>query len=428
MDITTVVLIIFAALGGLILGMLLAERKNSSLKEAKANVERQLSGKTVEIEMMHRQMEELKERHEKEMRDAEARHERDSEIKMEKLKQQITALTAEMLKTRSSELSSDNRQQIGEIVTPLKILIDEVKKSVDVSRASYDRNTAALEEQLKLMCEATMGVGAKADRLSEALQSGPKVQGNFGEMKLEVLLSDFGFTKGIEYDAQETMKDENGMVLKNEETGRRMIPDFVLHYPDKRDVILDAKVSLSAFVDYMNAEDDTARKIALQNHLKSITKHVEELSDKEYYRYIPKSKSYLDYVIMFVPNESALVLALSADPMLWRKAFERKVFITGEQNLFAVLQLLKIMWTQKLQAENHEKVYAIANDVVGRIGLFLQRFKIYGDKIQDLQKAYDNLRTSVVGNKGIQVSAKHLVDMGAKENSKYPIGEIECEE
>ena len=423
--ITTVTIVILAGVAGMAAGMLIIERKVSAVKETKAEAERQLSAKTAEVQLMQRQIQEQQARHDKEMRNVEIRNSRDNEERIEKLKQQITALTAQTLKTRSTELFSDNRQQLGEIVTPLKLLIDEVKQSINQSRTSYDKNTAALEEQLKHMCEATMGVGEKADRLSEALQSGPKVQGNFGEMKLEVMLSDFGFTKGVEYDVQETLRDENGVAIKNEDTGRKMIPDAILHYPDRRDVIIDSKVSLTAFIDYVNADNEDIRKIALQNHLRSINKHVEELADKEYYKYIPKSKSYLDYVIMFVPNESALVLALSADPMLWRRAFEHNVFITGEQNLFAVLQFLKIMWTQKLQSENHEKVYAMASQLVERVGDFMERYNDLGEKIKKVNEAYDNARLKVDGKQSIGVSATKLIEMGAKESPKHPLGKIE---
>ena len=228
--ITTIILIILAAAAGIAAGMLVSERKKSVLKDAKADVERQLSGKITEVSMLQQHIKEQQQRYEKEIKEIEIRHEKDTDERMEKLKQQITVLTGDMLKTRSSELFSDNRQQMGEIVTPLKLLIDDVKRSIDISKSSYDKNTAALEEQLKKMCEATIGVGAKADRLSEALQSGPKVQGNFGEMKLEVMLSEFGFTKGIEYDLQEMLRDENGNPVKNDDTGKTMIPDAILHY------------------------------------------------------------------------------------------------------------------------------------------------------------------------------------------------------
>lgn len=422
-----ILLILLAAVVGVTVGMLISERRNNRLKQSKAEVERQLTAKTTEAAMMQQQIKEQQTRHEKELFDADVRHQHETEASMEKMKQQITAVTGEMLKARSAELFTDNRQQMGEIVTPLKILIDEVKHSIDISRTSYDKNTAALEEQLKLMCETTLGVGAKADRLSEALQSGPKVQGNFGEMKLEVMLSDFGFTKGIEYDLQETLRDENGNPLKNDDTGRKMIPDAVLHYPDNRDVIVDSKVSLTSFVDYINADDDTTKKIALQNHLKSVIKHVDELSSKEYYKYVSKKKAYLDYVIMFVPNESALVLALSADPMLWRRAFEKNVFITGEQNLFAVLQLLKIMWTQKIQSENHERVYAIASQLVERVGDFMGRYRDLGEKIAKVNEAYDNVRVKISGKQGVSASAARLVEMGARENPRHPIENTEEE-
>ena len=185
--------------------------------------------------------------------------------------------------------------------------------------------------------------------------------------------------------------------------------------------IIDSKASLTAFIDYMNADDEETKKIALQNHVRSIYRHIDELANKEYYKYVAKSRAFLDYVIMFVPNESALVLALSSDPMLWRNAFERKVFITGEQNLFAVLQLLKIMWTQKRQSENHEKVFEIANNLVERVGMFMEYYRDLGERIDKVNEAYGNVRKKIDGRQGILVSAGQLVKMGARENPKHPL-------
>ena len=255
----------------------------------------------------------------------------------------------------------------------------------------------------------------KAEKLSKALQTGPKIQGDFGEMKLNDLLDKFGFTKGVEYDVQYTMRDSKGNVIHNDDTNDMMRPDVVLHYPDHKDVIIDSKASLTAFIGYVNAETDAERKAFLDEHVKSVRRHVDELSAKSYGKYSMEG------------GTTAMQLAASADASLWNYAFERNVIITGEQNLFSLLRLLQIAWTQQRQAENQEQVFGLANTLVERVGLFVERFDKLGKSFEAAQKSYDEARKSLSGNQSFISSARRLVKMGAKENPRRKLPEEEEE-
>ena len=203
-----------------------------------------------------------------------------------------------------------------------------------------------------------------------------------------------------------------------------MIPDTILHYPDGKDAIIDSKVSLTAFVDYQNAETDEARAEALQRHLRSVRQHVAELARKDYSAYIKPPRQALNYVIMFVPNEGALQLALAGAPELWREAFSKGVFITGEQNLTAALRIIQIAWTQVQQAQNQEAIYGTARMLLDRVADFIVHFENVGQKLQDASEVYrkaaDKLkdgRLSVVG------AANKLIKLGAKASPKKTIPE-----
>ena len=376
-----------------------------------------------------RQLEEAKKQFAERLDEVNRNNERDKEERTamldkqfaERLKlvqEQLNTTTEHMLKQRSEELDKNNRSQMGAIIAPLEAVLSEMKKSMDANRESFTRSTATLSEQIKQMHATTATLGVEAEKLSKALQTGPKIQGDFGEMKLNDLLDKFGFTKGVEYDVQYTMRDSKGRVIRNDDTDDMMRPDVVLHYPDHKDVIIDSKASLTAFINYVNAETDGQRKAFLDEHVKSVRRHVEELSAKNYGKYSMEGGTTLEFVIMFVPQEAAMQLAVSADASLWNYAFERNVIITGEQNLFSLLRLLQIAWTQKRQADNQEQVFGIASTLVERVQLFMERFKKVGDDIDRLRASFDEARTSMSGARGFVSSAMKLVEMGAKENSK----------
>lgn len=442
---TSILLFLAGALIAAVVFMLANQRRAKEQNERITSLSSEVSARQREAEMLtgqldaakrehERQLAEAKRQYEAQLEEADRRHERDKEERTamldrqfaERLKlvqEQLNTTTERLLKQRSEELDRTNRTQMDSILAPMKAVMAEMKKSMDDNRESFTRSTASLSEQLRQMHATTTSLGAEAKKLSKALQTGPKVQGDFGEMKLNDLLDKFGFTKGVEYDVQYTMRDSKGNVIRNDDTDDMMRPDVVLHYPDHKDVIIDSKASLTAFIGYVNAETDDERKRYLDEHVKSVRRHVDELSAKSYGKYSMEGGTTLDFVIMFVPQEAAMQLAVSADATLWNYAFERNVVITGEQNLFSLLRLLQIAWTQQRQADNQEQVFGLANSLVERVALFVERFDKIGRNVEAVQAAYDEAKKAMTGNRGFVTSARKLVEMGAKENPRRKLPE-----
>ncbi len=425
----SVLLFFIGALAASGVFMFLNQKKDRLNASRMAGLSAENSAKQREVELLSKQLEDCKREHQRQLDELNRRNERDkAELqamldrqfaeRLRLVQEQLGTTTERLLKQRSEELDKTNRTQMDSMLAPLKAVMAEMKKSMDDNRESFTRSTASLSEQLRQMHASATSLGVEAEKLSKALQAGPKVQGDFGEMKLNDLLDKFGFTKGVEYDVQYTMRDAKGNVIRNDDTDDMMRPDVVLHYPDHKDVIIDSKASLTSFICYVNAESDEERKRSLEEHVKSVRRHVDELSAKNYGKYSMDGGTTLDFVIMFVPQEAAVQLAVSADATLWSYAFDRNVIITGEQNLFSLLRLLQIAWTQQRQADNQKKVFDIASALVQRVQLFMERFSKVGAEIDNARKAFDDTLTSVEGNRGLLVSARKLVDMGAKEDPK----------
>ncbi len=201
-----------------------------------------------------------------------------------------------------------------------------------------------------------------------------------------------------------------------------MIPDVILNYSNDKALIIDSKVSLSAFLDYTGASNDTERAAALDRHIKSLRSHVRELSIKNYKRYVLPPRESLDYMIMFVPNESALQLALVNDPTLWRDALNAGVFIAGEYNLIAALRIIRLAWIQEVQAEQQRKVFEEATSLIERVGEFYHHFRIIRDRMDKVNEAYTDAEKKLIsGRQSILVPAQRLKEMGYKEKDRYPL-------
>ena len=378
-------------------------RENRDLTAAKQTKERELT-------LVREQMEQAEEEQNRRFRE-----------QLQLVQEQLQNATREMLGQRTQELSRQNTEQMSAIINPLKETIGQMRTAMDQSRETHVKNTAALEKAIEDVMKRTVEIGAEADKLASALRNESKVQGNWGELILDELLESQGLTEGVHYEKQVLLRDKQGKAILNEETGQRMIPDTILHYPDGKDAIIDSKVSLTAFVDYQNAETDEERAAALQRHVKSVRNHVDELARKNYSAYIKPPRQALNYVIMFVPNEGALQLALAQAPDLWREAFSKGVFVTGEQNLTAALRIIQIAWTQVRQAQNQEAIFETARMLLDRVADFIGHFETMGQKLQDAstayQKAADKLkdgRLSVVG------AANKLIKLGAKTKKSIP--------
>ena len=199
-------------------------------------------------------------------------------------------------------------------------------------------------------------------------------------------------------------------------------PDVILHLDESRDVIIDSKVSLSAFVDYVNAETEEDRQRYLKEHIASLNQHVKELSQKDYSSYVQPPKIRMDYVIMFVPHTDALWTALNIQPDLWRKAMEKNVFIADEQTLFAALRIINMTWTQIAQVRNHEKVFELANEMIDRVGQFMKKYEDIGSALEKAQKAYEEGgRKLQPGGQSIITTCGKLQKRGARNSLRNPV-------
>ena len=299
-----------------------------------------------------------------------------------------------------------------------------MKKAMEVSSEKQTSLGSAMEANIKHMMRQSEAAQRSAEELARVFKHGSKVQGDWGETVLDELLQSQGLTKGIHYDTQATIKDASGAVVKSAE-GSMLRPDVILHLDQRREVIIDSKVSLTAFIDYVNADTEEERQRYLKLHLDSIAKHVKELSTKDYSSYIKAPKVKMDYVIMFVPNTGALLTALNAQPDLWRRAMEKNVYIADEQTLFAALRIINLTWTQIAQAQNHERVFELANEMLNRVGQFWKEYEAMGRALKKVTDAYENGRNKITdGGTSINTTANKLLKLGAKQNDKNPLPQL----
>ena len=352
---------------------------------------------------------------------------KETEVQMLKTtREQLRDMGQLMADAQAKKLKEENRESMGTITQPLKDAISEMRKAINDNTKDHTEQSASLREQLRLMMESNREIGEKAEGLANVLRRDNKVSGNMGEIILGDLLTSQGLTEGIHYEVQARLRDELGRPLKHDETGREMQPDVILHYPQGQDAIIDSKVSLVAYERYVNAETPEEKERALQEHLRSVRSHVTELARKDYSKYIKPPREAVDFVIMFVPFESSLQLALANDPSLWREAFERKVFITGEQNLLGILHMIHLAWVQNQQAENQEKVFGIAEQLLDRLGDFIQRYQKMGEHLETVRKDFESAGNKLfTGRQSVVQKGRELVDLGAKENANRRIPKAE---
>ena len=431
MDILTIAAIIaFLALAAIIF---LIVRNNSLKHEMKAKqsaydanvaaMEKSSESQIAALTRSHEaQIAALKESHESikqalERQIAETRESWDEQKRV--VEQQFSALAGEVLDKKSEAFQKVNQEKMDAIINPLNEALKNMRESVEKTRDQGNQNKVALEKAIEEMMKQSQSLGQEAGRLANAMTTKTKIQGNWGEMILKELLDSQGLEEHKHYDLQYTLRGNDGTALSNEDSGKNMRPDAVVYYPDDKCVIIDSKVSLTAFLDYCNAEDDAVRTEAARKHLQSVNQHVKELAAKNYAGYVKAPYKSLPYVIMFMPNETAFQLAMTEEPMLWREAFNKGVFITSEQNLIAALRMIQIAWTQTQQAQNQEKIIDTARMLLDRVSDFSKYMGDVGSAIEKAEnsyrQAYDKLST---GRQSIVKAAENLVELGARASAK----------
>lgn len=406
---------------------------NAKLNESKLAVGTLHTQLEAERAQHQKEIESLKDRfeHETELRNQQSSNEQQLRQKqfdqqLETIQEQFQNLASKILDQTTQKLKSENVESMSHITQPLKQNIEQLQQAIDKTNHETARSTASLSEQLKSMAEQTAKIDASATRLTNVMRGANKVQGNWGELTLMNLLDSQGLRLGVDYDVQQTLSDDRGNVLTNEESGKRMIPDVILHYPNNEDIIIDSKMTIDAYANYMNAEDEIVKKKYADDVVKSIRTQFTSLSKKDYTSYIKAPRRAIDFVIMYVPYEGALQLALLTDPKLWHDAFEKKVFITSQQNLMAILKIIQIAWRQYAQTENQKRVYDLADEMLRRVGDFIKRFDKVGKDIETLHKDYDEAyKKAYTGRQSIVQKANDLKVLGAKESANAPIPETQ---
>ena len=383
-----------------------------------------------ELELVRQQMDEELQRRDRQFKEQMQASKDQFQEQLKTAREQFSNLSQQLMEASALKLKEQNTETMAGITQPLKDALVNMQKAIADTQKENAAHSASFREQIQQMLQQAQQLGEKTDSLTNVLRRDNKVSGNMGEIILGDLLASQGLTEGIHYEVQARLRDELGRPLKNDETGKEMQPDVILHYPQGQDAIVDSKVSLVAYEKYVNAESAEDKERYLQEHIKSVRQHVNELARKDYSKYIKNGRETVDFVIMFVPFESSLQLALANDPTLWREAFEKKVFVTGELNLLGILHMIHIAWVQNQQAENQQKVFGLAEQLLDRLGDFIQRYNDLGEKIHKVQEAYDSTNNKLItGRQSVVQKGRELVDLGAKENAnrKIPMPEVGLE-
>ena len=347
----------------------------------------------------------------------------------EKLAEQIKFLQAELTNTtqklldiRSEKLEQTNRTQMSSIIDPLKETISKLEKEMKDTQTQHGNTTIRLEQSIKNLVEKTESIGNRADRLVETLLYQPKSQGDWGELVVKEMLESQGLKEGIHYVYQPTLRDEKGQTLRNEETNRIMRPDFILHLDDKEDVIIDSKMTITSYDNYVHAKNDEDREQYVKEILTSIHGHIAELKRANYSAYIENGRKSADFVFMFIPNEGAMQVAMAHEKNLWRDTFLKdRIFIVSEMNLYAALRIVNVTWRQIEQNKSYAKVFQTVGLLLDRLNGFIEKFGKVEKSLQQATKAYEEANHQLmIGSRSVLDTGYRLRDMGVKTKKALP--------
>ena len=368
------------------------------------------------IESLNRQIDLLNQQHARQIEMLTAKYEKQNESLRREMMLQFNVLASDVLKRNSESLKEANSEQIDALLRPLKENIESFKKTISEGYVKETSSRKLLEVQIERLVKLNETIGEEARNLTSALKGNSKVQGDWGEMILETLLENAGLERGINFETQLT-RDSGGNVLKNDE-GKLLRPDVLIKLPDNHSIIVDSKVSLTAFVDYCNAEDENVRIVAGKKHLQSVYVHIDELHAKMYQNNL---KGAADYVMMFIPNESAYIAAVQLDINLWKYAYERGVIIVSPTHLFSVMSIVSQLWRQDKQNKNAMLIAERGGKLYDKLVLFMDSFEKVGKSIDDAMtsynKSFNQLRT---GKGNVLRQAEDMKNLGAKASKSLP--------
>jgi DNA recombination protein RmuC len=392
------------------------KRNAEALEDMRRTYEQQITELKASFE---KQLSQTKEAHEGQIATLKKMNEEQVKSQLDLIREQMQTTSEKVLKLRQEELGEQNKEQVSKIIDPLQKSLKDMQEALDKTKEQQTEALTRLDETIKINMQKSTAIGETADRLTRALTGEVKVQGNFGELKLRQLLEDLELKEGEQFDTQETLKNRMGKNAKGDD-GHGLIPDFILHFPNNRHVVVDSKMSLTDYERYMNEEDGSpAKSNYLKAHIDSVRAQVKRLAKKEYTKYLPEGYNRLNFAIMYVPIEGALNLALLNDASLWREAYDEGVMILGPQTMYMNLRVLEMMWTQVRQLKNQQAMMDAANTVIDRVQDFGVRFMDVESSMYDTIKKISKLKITTAENgPSIITAAKNLIKAGAKENKK----------
>lgn len=338
------------------------------------------------------------------------------------LQAELTNTTQKLLDVRSEKLEQTNKAQMSSIIDPLKETISKLEKEMKDTQTQHGNTTTRLEQSIKTLVEKTESIGNRADRLVETLLYQPKSQGDWGELVVKEMLESQGLKEGIHYVYQPTLRDEKGQTLRNEETNKQMRPDFILHLDEKEDVIIDSKMTITSYDNYVHAKTDEERELYAKEILTSIHNHINELRRANYSAYIENGRKSADFVFMFIPNEGAMQVAMAHEKNLWRDTFLKdRIFIVSEMNLYAALRIVNVTWRQIEQNKSYTKVFQTVGLLLDRLNGFIEKFGKVEKTLQQATKAYEEANHQLmVGSRSVLNTGYRLRDMGVKTKKALP--------
>lgn len=382
------------------------DRENAALTESAANSRK-------EIERLIGEITSLKESHAKEIAEIKAGQEK----LLEQSQASFKVMANDIMTQQTDTLKRQNEERLGEILNPIKENIESFRKKVDECYNTEARERFSLQERIKELIDANNTVGREARELANVLKGSSKKQGDWGEMVLENILENSGLRRGEEYEVQK-QRDADGNALRDE-SGRMLRPDVVVYYPGQRVVIIDSKVSLTAFMDYTNAESQADADRFGKMHLTSVIKHINELANKNYQDYLGKNR--LDFVMMFIPNEAAYNAAMTLDPGLWVKAYEKGVLMVSPTQLISSLRIIKQVWNTENQARNAIEIAEKSGNMYDKFVGFVKDMEKIDSSLNQLRSTFGDAMNKLSTGRGNLVrQAEGLRKLGIKAKKRLP--------
>lgn len=332
-------------------------------------------------------------------------------------KLQFENLANKILEEKSVKFTEQNQKNLKSILEPFQEKITDLKNRVNEAYETENKERFSLAEKVKELAQLNQQISEDAKKLTKALKGESKTQGNWGEMILESILEKSGLVKNREYFLEHQLTDENNKALFSEFSGKKMRPDAVIKYPDERNVIIDSKVSLNAFIELVDETDSDVYALKMTQHLTSVKNHIMQLSQKAYDDY---GKS-MDFVMMFIPSEPAYIAAMQADPNLWSFAYERRILLLNPSNLITSLKLIADLWKREYQNRNAMEIADRGAKLYDKFVGFVENLEKIGKNIDaaktSYQEAYKQLST---GNDNLVIQTQKLKSLGIKNKKNLP--------